>query len=119
MKNGSRNKKRKKMADWVAPEFPNANKNFIGSEIIIKNFFDVINNRPPEESTGKIHSLVKMIQSVTELEKDGILDKSESKVLVEFVVQKFIESKFDKILEELQVDNDYNWFVAASKYSKK
>ena len=86
------------------------------SELIIKNFLDVINNKTTVKPTGKVKSLSKLVRSVTDLEEEGILDENEAHVLVEFVVQKFIESKFDKILDGLSVDNDYNWFVASSKY---
>lgn len=118
MKNKPLDNDYKRASAWLAEQNKNIQTNISDSEIIIKNFFDVVNNKTGIKPTGNIKSLSKMVQSVTELEEDGILEKNEAKVLIEFVVQKFIESKFDKILEGLQIDNDYNWFVAASRYLK-
>ena len=56
-----------------------------------------------------------MISSVTELEKDGILNDKEANILVEFVVSKFVESRIDKALNSLNINNDFNWFIASSK----
>ena len=119
VKNKSLDSNQRCASKWLSEkDISIQNNNISDPELIIKNFFDVVNNKKPVKSIGKLKSLSKMIQSVTELEEEGILEKNEAKVLVEFVVQKFIEAKFDKILEGLQINNNYNWFVAASKYSK-
>ncbi len=118
MKNKSLDKDHKPASAWLAEQNRNIKTNISDSEIIIKNFFDAVNSKTDIKPTGNITSLSRMVQSVTELEQDGILEKNEAKVLLEFVVQKFIESKFDKFLEGLQIDNDYRLFVASSNYFK-
>lgn len=87
----------------------------INSRLIIKNFFDAVSNKTDIEQASKLQSLTKMVSSVVELEKDGVLDKKEANLLVEFVVGKFVESKFDKIVDHLQLGNDSNWRIAYSK----
>jgi len=87
----------------------------IDSKLILKNFFDAVSNNNDNEKANKLSSLTKMISSVSELEKDGILNDKEASILVEFVVGKFVESRLDKALESLKINNNFNLFIASSK----
>jgi hypothetical protein len=87
----------------------------IDSKIILKSFFDAVSNKKDSEKSNRINSLTKMISSVAELEKDGILNDKEAGILIEFVVGKFVESRIDKALDSLKMSNDFNWFIASSK----
>jgi hypothetical protein len=87
----------------------------IDSKILLKNFFDAVSNKKDPEKYNKINSLTKMISSVAELEKDGILSDKEAGILVEFVVGKFVESRIDKAIDSLKMNKDFNWFIASSK----
>ena len=90
-------------------------KELIDSKLIIKNFFDAVSNKHDTEKASKLQSLTKMVSSVVELEKEGVLDRKEANLLVEFVVGKFVESKFDRIIDNLQLEDDLSWFIASSK----